>query len=878
MNYFSDFIDSYNKHSCCVSRIDEQEIPLSQDPRLQNLQAYIKNPPPDAKVGPNKKNPNFITINDKNTFASFTVDQNGNFVGGSDASNRKILTDLFGPLEGEQQTQQQDQQPQQELDPFKIEKMQKEIEIQKTKDQLSEKMIKLAKKVIQESTPIQLCKLQVGNAINATQKAMRKRLYKGKKADIAQEAYEAFKGGSYCQAKNLMISDSQLRSLVYDTEEKLINALTAGYSNSVLQQLAELSNLTTAQVRNFFYNEDCPRNVKRSDCVSLTDSAEITKNPQFEKALNNFNDFIDALVNDKIPNDPLEIQSLRNLIRFTRQGDMIIQGDSIGKGIAVRDRGRLMYDFLSLAFKRVTQKDLIVYDLKSTYNGGDVSIRGLIFEHMFPLLGLFKSRDKALAEGNKKLADKITKSVDKYVGSIDKICRFLQSFREFSAGYEKHRYALKEKDLQAFDTFRGELENLEDCKDLTPILTGALGRAEQRFSVMDPDFALQVGKETTDGTREDIVYCYENINDARVAAKKSNLSDKSIEMIRMGDLLDLAPNFAKTVPPELLGDPNREIAIVREGLKLSTQGKTRLGSASISKQISLMLKGIRLNANQRNHIAKSRESLGLKPKDFANITRHQNTFAKQYEDVERQISGIKKISNVSVDGKQVKETGVTALDDLLVERRKSLSAKAAKNDPVISSVENLKKELSARNPDPTSVAEARKSVVSAVRSAQLKRFISDGFSKNEDGSFVDQTKASAVAEFIVKSGTTNSDMSTSVIHLATRGGYTQTIKHNEAVAGLLRDALAGDRGVELELPNLEDDISVGSSFTIKAKKTLPNGKIVMVNYEFDGTNMVAVINQGALDFYQSHSSMNEDFEVVPKLKKIFEFLIERLSH
>jgi len=168
--------------------------------------------------------------------------------------------------------------------------------------------------------------------------------------------------------------------------------------------------------------------------------------------------------------------------------------------------------------------------------------------------------------------------------------------------------------------------------------------------------------------------------------------------------------------------------------------------------------------------------------------------------------------------------------------------------------------------------------VSAVRSAQLKRFITDGFARNEDGSFVDPTRAAAVAEFIVKSGTTNSDMPTSVVHLATRGGYTQTVKHNEAVAGLLRDALAGDSSVELDLPNLEDDISVGSTFTIKAKKTLPNGKTVMVNYDFDGSNMVAVVNQAALDFYQAHSSMNEDFEIVPKLKKIFEFLIQKLSH
>ena len=900
MNYFFELLDSYKQRGCCVTRIDEKAKPAKQssaDPRLESLQKLIATaktsqigatiqattggnivPVTIRKAGEGKG----ALFNLDFKGAQFPVPVNDNGIVSTDqqfiTSN---LTKLFGELgeEGAQEPQeQQPQQPQQKLDPYKIEKMQKSAQIQKTKDQLSENMIILAQKVIQESTPLQLCKLQVGNAINATQKAISKGGYKGDKAAIAEETYELFKSGNYCQARDLMMSHPQLLGLVYDTEEKLTNALTAAHANSVLQQLAEISNLTTAKVRDFFYNEDCPRNVKRSDCVSLTDAAKIAENTQFEKALNNFNDFMTALVNDEIPEDPLEVQALRNLVRFTRQGDMIIQGDSIGKGIAVRDRGRLMYDFLSLAFKRSTKKDLIVYDLKSTYNGGDISIRGLVFEHMFPLLGLFKSRDKALAEGNKKLANKITKSIDKYVGSIDKICRFLQSFREFATAYNNHRFALKEKDLQAFDAFRGDLENLKDCKDLTPVLTGAMGRAEQRFSVMDPDFSLQVGKETTDGTREDILYCYENINDARLAAKKSNLPDNSIEIVRMKDIIDLAPNFAKAIPPELLGDLNREVAVIREGLKLSTQGKTRLGSVSISKQVSLMLKNIRLNENQKKHIAKSRETLGIRPKDYAKITKHQNSFAKQYEEVEGQINNIKKVSTVSVDGKQVKETGVTALDDLLKERRKNLSAKAAKNDPVISSVENLKKELSVRKPDAASIAEARKSVVAAVRSAQLKRFISDGFSRTQDGSFVDSTRAAAVAEFIVKSGTTNSDMPTSVVHLATRGGYTQTIKHNEAVAGLLRDALSGDSSVELELPNLEDDISVGSTFTIKAKKLLPNGKTVMVNYDFDGNNMVAVVNQATLDFYQAHSSMNEDLEVVPKLKKIFEFLIERLSH
>lgn len=917
MNYFFELLDSYHKRGCCISsRIDETgegnepdyygdvaklyDIFTSQPPPAQSPGGNTISVSPDAKrsdkggivvnVGGTKigmlNNGSVYRVRDGAPIAltimkEFHTKYFGKGAGGDAGEGA-------GEGAGAGETQNQGQQQQKILTPYDRERMEKAKQIQKTRDELNEKIIALAKATIESATPLQLCKLRVGQAINSIVKARDKGAYANNalKQEFVDFAYEAFKSGKYCEAftalsEGLQEGDkfysSPFVSLVLDTDEKLFNALTASYENSVIRQLAEISNLDTAKIKNFFYNEDCPRNVKRSDCVSLTDAAEIVGNAQLEAGLNNFNEFLEAITTGKGLDDPLKVANLRNLVRFTRQGDMIIQGTSLGEGIAVRDRGRLMHDFLSLAFKKATGKDLIVYDLETTSNGGDISIRGLVFEHMFPLLGLFKGRLKAKLEGNKDLVAKFTKAIDQYVGSIDKMCRFLQSFRDFVQGYENHQYAVKEKDLQSFDTFREELDNLKDCQGLSPVLMAAMGRAEQRFSAMDPDFALQVGKEVTDGTREDILYCYDNLAKAKAAAAKSNLDPNSVEVMRVKDLLELAPEFAKSVPSELLGDPTRKIAIVREGLKLSTSGKTRLGSSSIKKTVGLFSTKS-LNDNQRNHRDKSRKALGLNDKTQKAIEKHQRKFSQEYEKTEAQINNLKKESIVTTkDGKVVRETGITALDSLIKSRRASLSAKEAINDEVLSAADNLTKLFKNSKATPEQIQEGRDQLTKAFRSAQVKKFITDGLAKKPDGSFVDPEKAAAAADFLVRSGSTNTDMSTTVIHLKAKGGYSQTINHNNAVAGLLREALAGDSSVSLEMPDPRtDDISAGGKFTIKAKKTLPNGKTVIVNYDFEDGNMITVVNQAALDYFQTASSKNES-SIIPKLEKMFSFILERLS-
>jgi hypothetical protein len=101
MNYFFELLDSYKHRGCCVTRIDEQEMPLAQDPRLQQVRDMMsKNPP--VSPNPNYKitwseNQNAWLIGGPGIRNSKISDANGRlFPGLTDRYARSILTKVFG--------------------------------------------------------------------------------------------------------------------------------------------------------------------------------------------------------------------------------------------------------------------------------------------------------------------------------------------------------------------------------------------------------------------------------------------------------------------------------------------------------------------------------------------------------------------------------------------------------------------------------------------------------------------------------------------------------------------------------------------------------------------------------------------------------------
>ena len=128
---------------------------------------------------------------------------------------------------------------------------------------------------------------------------------------------------------------------------------------------------------------------------------------------------------------------------------------------------------------------------------------------------------------------------------------------------------------------------------------------------------------------------------------------------------------------------------------------------------------------------------------------------------------------------------------------------------------------------------------------QTKKFITESLDRHPNGKFKDPTRSKAAAMFLLMSGSTNKDMSTSVIGVGKRSKGSPVdyiVPHNKALGDYFRRALQGDNSVGLEFA--EDE---SKDFYTRVRTNDEEGNLCQVEFiNKPNGAMSSMINKGAI--------------------------------
>jgi len=818
MNYFLELIKLYKHHNCCITRIDEQEVPVAQDPRLPLMAQLLTNPPPTATVFPSKKYEGSFTVNDTRLSRNFTVDANGMFVGGSDKFNRGVLTSLFGALEGESQQGQSAEQgaggvegqtsPGEQTLGDQIPMVTPEQLIQQEKQRLADLVRKAATGLFETFTGGKRCQMRLEYLVSITQK--NKKTYNDMQRDLADEIADlAANKDTACEGLRLAKKSTFLKYII-NSEEDLIRKATGNYEKVATKQLSKLLTIGVDQLQKLL-KKKCPPGDDRKECFEISKVAFNGSDEDLESAKQNINKFLSFLAGDIEINDPTELEKLKQSFKFTKQGQILIKGTSLQSWVMIDDSDRSLYNVISNKFQALTRKRVVSFDLDSIMDPGKLgSIRGKVNEHIPVIANFIRQYNKAMSEGLEDLAKNISNKIDNYVGRIENLCLYVQAMRKHIAGFEKKLYALTAESLEAFAFMRNETRSTRDCENVAETLTVVLSYSTERLQSINPDLVMQVGDDIGDGVREDLVYTFNSQEEAVKAAIAMGLDpEKYIHKAPLKDFLDKSSGYVNKLPKELLGNTNRSVYAIIEGVKVESGAQTTYGSLSLdrfSRDIT------NLNETQIRLRDRSREALGINPVDYDinTIENHQLNFANNYNKLETSIAKIQKTYNIEIDGKIQSESGSVIVTNMVDELVKTLDYDDVVKNPAVDAGRALAKALEARSPKPSLVEKLKTDFLRAMQKQQLESYLEDSFRTGEDGALLDRSKAAAAADILSRSGQTHLAMSTNVVKLSEKKGKVRSysMDHGEASTGCLAAILRGEAEVSIKKNKINSVMTV----------------------------------------------------------------------
>lgn len=867
MNYFFELLDSYNKRSCCLSRIDEQngqEIPLAQDPRLPKLQGLISSPPAGVTVKPSRTHTGGFSVNAPGVNRMFSVDANGMFIGGSEASNRKILTQLFGPLPeevGDQQGQldltSNSISPEQ-VDPIELQK----LEIEKLKIPFIEATKKAAKRLLEalKKYHIRTCRLQIGRWLSITQNNKSSYSPQDRKfvEDMYEKAYpEAGGAGSACEVvKDIRRRGFKTSDLNMDAED-LVRRAGSRMAGAALQQINRAIEVGDVTLQQFYEKADCPRNKRREECISLLDLATDTGMQDLIAARDTLLKYQQWL-SGEIELSPDEVEEMRMAVRFTRQGQLIVRGTSLETCIVISDNNRTMYDIYGSLYEIETGRRPIVYDLDNMIKdaGSVASIRGKVDELMPVIANMVGMLNKAKAEGNDKLAEDLKKSIDAFGAKVEHLCTYAQEMRKFVAGFDNQEFAISEDTLPTFAWMKNETRHTKYCDDISDVLKSTIGFASKRVEEMGSDYVINVGGETGDGKRQDLVYVYNDPNSARQAAERIGVDpDEYVTTVTMKELLELNPDYAKVMPPEALGDLDREVSVILEGVKIETGGDTTYGSLSFQKLIGTMAQGAKLNPIQKLLRDRTRKALGISGANARRVDEIQASLAGDIQRSSEAISKLQPTQKIKKGGTEVSESGSVAVKNILSELAGDMSFEDRFESVTLDAGNALAKALDAKPPDLELVEKLKNDFTKAVERDHIKTFAENSFKQDSKGRFLDKQAAMAAADLLARSGNSHLPMVTRATKLK-RGGKHQSyrIDHGRATTDCLAAALNGKAKIE---------VSKDSKHSLVKIRFMDGGVERIMQYALRGGSLVASGNanntrRSALKASEADAASDED--------------------
>lgn len=836
MNYFFELLDSYHKRGCCISRIDEQGVPLAQDPRLPKLQALIKTPPAGTQVFASKKYNGAFSVNDPRVSRVFTVDADGMFVGGSEKFNKGVLTTLFGPLENEKADEVEPKKDQLDLtsnslnapsiDPIKArEDTLKQIEYQTINQNVDDVLAQMA----QDDEASCRAKVRFDSLIDdlrpgdkfkpSLERVSSSTGVRNLPRNLANNLSKKFQEYYKTQKDSCKFIDEVLK-LVTDPKQK--EALMAAYFNGSLEQarinMLGRSQNSIANSIEFSHDPKIGETLKKlldgscepnQVCVPDEEVSEEDKVALRESFLT----FMELASKDKLSSD--EKLVLTSLLRLTDDRRIALAGITQMDSIIIPDRGRSFLDMIRFIERKHNVKfDTLNLIDRIHQEGSENSAIGTLFEHWKKIACLALTAGKNPAD-----AKKYEKLIKTYMEKVGNACKTMQAIdkRIRAAGKDiagiplhSHEDLLEVK----HDTF--------DCNELRGINKLLTARVMSSFKKIGiPDAVIQTGTKVGKGFRSDVMLGYNSEKDALKAAKKSGLDPKAVKKMTVEQFLNMNLEFKNMVEEAGLTqagsqyDLAKEIYVIPEGLKTSS-GKGTNGVNAGSSNLASVAEDIVLAGSGGDSPWVSNVAKDLGIRNYRVVSRKAaEIFEKDFASIESSIDSA--LPRVDINGTLENTANMTASQIMDAIRGSSTKGENTKKDEAFAIADKFAKEAKKKNPNPKIMDRYK----TRLKEVLKRRVLEDKLTQFLDSENIEDRQAGALILGLV--GGVNSPQS---MHYADLMSDKQYIgDHNKLAVGPLKALIEGTEGYQYGITRAGASFAVsittagGSNFSIRFSGT-----------------------------------------------------------
>lgn len=859
MKYFFELLDSYHKRGCCVTRIDEQEVPLAQDPRLQNLKGLISKPPEGITVTPSKKHQGAFSVNAPTVSRVFTVGADGMFVGGTEAFNRGILTKLFGPLEGKASETAPPEggagvQPQpltsQDVEAYRQQALKQAdyLEINQDVEEVLEQMA-------QDDEAV--CRAQV--RFDKLVKDLRP-------------------GDEFKTSTATIVATTGIRNLGKSVANNLKNKFKDYYKNpkDSCKFINDVLNLVGDShkdaMRDAYFNgslEQAKINILGHSQNSIANSIEFSSDPKIGETLKKLLDgscqpdevcvpeeevseedkialresflaFMQLAKKDKLTTD--EKQLMTSLLRLTDDRRIALAGITQMDSIIIPDRGRSFLDLIKfLERKHGVKFDVLNLLDKIKTEGSENSAIGTLFEHWKKIASL------SLAAGaDPANAGKYQQLIKSYMAKIGDACKTMQTIDRRIRAAGKEIGGIPIQSYEDLLEVKHDSFSCDELKGINRMLTSKVMAGFKKIGI--PDAVVQTGRLVGKGSRSDVMLGYNDLKSAQKAAKNSGLTPDAVKQMTMNDLLNMNPEFKEMVinagltTPGSQYDLNKPIFVVPEGLKTSSaKGSTGVNTgsaslASIAEDISLA--GAGGNSPWVSNVAKD---LGIR--NYRVVSRKAaEVFDKHLADVDNTIDTA--LPKVNINGTLENTANMTATDIMNAIRGSSIQGENTKKDEAFALADSFAKEAKKKNPDPAKMERYKVRLKECLRRRVLESKLTEFF----DSDNIEDRQAGALILGLV--GGVNSPQS---LHYADLMSDKQFIgNHNSLAVGPLKALIEGTEGYSYGITR------AGSSFGLSI--TTPGNSNYSIRFNGTGAGSTTGTCSVSKSLFEElgFSSLNEN--------------------
>ena len=387
-----------------------------------------------------------------------------------------------------------------------------------------------------------------------------------------------------------------------------------------------------------------------------------------------------------------------------------------------------------------------------------------------------------------------------------------------------------------------------------------------------PDMVVQTGATAGKGFRPDTMLGYDDEERARRAASKSGLNpNNAVKKMTVGELLDFNKKYKQMIVSAGLAgegddfDLNKEVYVIREGLKVSVQPTASdftIGSAHLS-TIHEQIDSFLADQNSSPWISQVSTDLGIQNQQpvAQKVSKFLNEKLGQVDTV---FDNAVKVNIVDKDTSE--NLAVLSAKEIMSQlRRQGISGEALKSDELY----QLVSDFASRANDPRTDNKVLDRYKARIKEAMTRRLIMSKLDQSFQSNSLEDRQAGALLVGLVG----GSDFTQSVHYMGINKGGKHFLGDHNTIA------LSGLRGLINKLPGYSYKIRKASGSNSISVKTA-GGSTINTRFRSGGLGATSAYTTANIGIFEEHGYDNfSEYNPQPEvMSEVIKMLKSQLTH